>query len=92
MNVGQLIDYLKGYDEADEIEVEVCFPEAGESYASTFDVLVGPHDESRIEDGYRHPTIAASVGFGTMTESELDSLIDCVKGIDRRLSYYRGGA
>ena len=38
MNVGQLIDYLENYDEGDEVEIEVCFSEAGESYASTFDV------------------------------------------------------
>lgn len=88
MNVGQMIEYLKGYDADDEIEVEVCFTEAGESYAYTFDVSAGPHEESE-ED--RMPTISAGIGFGTMPDADLDLLIDCVKGIDERLSYYRNG-
>lgn len=92
MNVGQLIDYLRNYDEADEVEVEVRFSEAGDSYASTFDVVAGPHEIAEKEDECRHPTISAGIGFGTMTEPELDSLIAYIKGIDRRLSYYRGGA
>ena len=40
MNVGQLIGYLKDYDEDEEVEVEVRFGEAGESRASTFDVTL----------------------------------------------------
>ena len=92
MNVGQMIEYLKGYDENEEIEVEVHFGEAGESYSSTFDLTPFSHEE--VEGGERNPwpTISANVGFGVMTETELRLLIEYVKGIDRRLGYYAGGA
>ena len=92
MNVGQMIEYLKGYDENEEIEVEVRFGEAGESYSSTFDVTPFSHEE--VEGGERNPwpTIGANVGFGMMTEAELRLLIEHVKGIDRRLGYHGGGA
>lgn len=89
MNVGQMIDYLGNFDADDEIEVEVRFAEAGESYASTFDVSAGPHE---VSGANRMPVISAGIGFGTMPESDLDLLIDCVKGIDERLGYYRDGA
>ena len=92
MNVGQMIDYLKGYDEDAEVEVEVRFSEAGESHASTFVVTSFSHDE--IEGGERNPwpTIGADIGFGAMTDEGLRLLIECVKGIDQRLSYYRDDA
>ncbi len=45
MNVGQIIDYLKGYDDDAGAEVEVRFGEAGESYASSFDVTSFSHEE-----------------------------------------------
>ena len=89
MNVRQMMDYLGNYDADDEIEVEVCFAEAGASYASTFDVSTGHHD--RLE-GNLTPTISAGIGFGTMPDADLNLLIDCVKGIDERLGYYRDGA
>jgi len=89
MNVRQMMDYLGNYDPDDEIEVEVCFAEAGESYASTFDVSAGSHEGSE-ED--RMPVISAGIGFGAMSDADLELLIDCVKGIDERLGYYRDGA
>lgn len=92
MNVGQIIDYLKDYDEDAEVEIEVRFGEAGESYASSFVVTSFSHEE--VEGGERNPwpTISADVSFGAMSDEELRLLIDCVKGIDQRLSYYRDGA
>jgi hypothetical protein len=89
MNVRQMVDYLGNYDQDDEIEVEVRFAEARESYASTFDVSAGPH---KLSDEGQGPVISAGIGFGTMPDADLDLLIDCVKGIDERLGYYRDGA
>ena len=88
MNVGDLIDFLEMYDRSAEVEVEVHFDEAGEAYASTFDVTTFSHAE--VESGVRDdwPTITAAVGLGTMAEGELRLVIERVKGIDRRLSYY----
>ena len=92
MNVGQMIEYLGGYDEDEEVEVEVHFGEAGKLYASSFDVTSFSHEE--IEGGTRNPwpTIGVNVGFGTMTEAELNLLIEHVKGIEQRLRYYGDGA
>jgi len=72
MNVGQIIDYLKGYDDDAEVEVEVRFGEAGESYSSTFVVTSFSHDE--IEGGERNPwpAIGADIGFGAMTDEGYD--------------------
>jgi hypothetical protein len=92
MNVGQLIGYLKDYDEDEEVEVEVRFGGAGESRASTFDVTLLSRGEVGGGDESPWPTIGANVGLGTMTEAGLDLLIEHVKGIDRRLGYHRGGA
>ena len=92
MNVGQMIDYLKGYDEDAEVEVEVRFGEVGESYASTFDVVPFSHEETEGSERNPWPTISADIGLGTMSEKELCLLIDHIKGIDQRLSYYKGGA
>ena len=92
MNVGQMIEYLKDFDEGDEVEVEVRFGEAGESYASTFDVVAFSHEEIKSRERNPWPTISANVGFSTMAEADLDRLIEYVKGIGRRLSYYRDGA
>ena len=89
MNVRQIIDYLGNYDPDDEIEIEVRFAEAGESYASTFDVSAGPHE---IPESGQAPVISAGIGFGMMADADLGLLIDCVKGIDERLGYYRDGA
>ena len=92
MNVGQMIDYLKDYDENAEVEVEVHFGEAGESYSSTFVVTPFSHEETAGGERNPWPTISADVSFGTMSDKELRLLIDCVKGIDQRLSYYRDDA
>ena len=92
MNVGQMIDYLKGYDEDAEVEVEVRFGEAGESYASTFVVTSFSHEEVEGAERSPWPTISADIGFGTMSDKELRLLIDCVKDIDQRLSYYEEDA
>ena len=92
MNVGQMIDYLKDYDENAEVEVEVHFGEAGESYASTFVVTSFSHEEAERGERKPWPTIGADVSLGSMTDKELRLLIDCVKGIDQRLSYYRDDA
>lgn len=89
MNVGQMMDYLGGFDRDDEIEVEVCFAEAGESRASTFDVSAGAHELPEEGQG---PVISAGICFGTIPDADLDLLIDCIKGIDERLGYYRDGA
>lgn len=89
MNVRQMMDYLGNYDPDDEIEVEACFAEAGESYASTFDVSIGPH---KLPDKGQGPVISAGIGFGAMPDADLNLLIDCIKGIDERLGYYREGA
>lgn len=89
MNVRQMMDYLGNYDPDDEVEVEVHFAEAGESYASTFDVSAGPHE---LPDEGQGPVISAGIGFGTMPDADLDLLIDCVKDVDERLGYYRDGA
>ena len=88
MNVRELIDFLEGYDE--DAEVEAYFLEAGEAYASTFDVTTLSHAEEGPGVRNDWPTITASIGFGTMTEDELRLVIDHVKGIDRRLRYYGG--
>ena len=95
MNVGQMIEYLKNYDEDEEVEVEVRFGEVGESYSSTFDVVPFSHEE--VEGGDRNPwpAISANVGFGVMTEAELRLLVEYVRGIGRKLerhgSRLRGG-
>ena len=91
MNAGQMIEYLKGFDEGEEVEVEVRFGEAGESYASTFDVTAFSHEEIESRERNPWPTISANVGFGAMAEEDLGRLIECVKGIDRRLGYHRNG-
>ena len=91
MNVGQKIDYLKDYDENAEVEVEVHFGEAGESYSSTFVVTTFSHEETAGGERNPWPTISTDVSFGTMSDKELRLLIDCVKGIDQRLGYYREG-
>lgn len=90
MTVGDLMRFLEGYDEDAEVEVEVRFAEAGEAYAPTFSVSAFSHDE--MESGARNgwPTITADVGLGTMDEGELRLVIDHVKDIDHRLSYYGG--
>ena len=92
MNVGQMIDYLKDYDEDAEVEVEVRFGEAGESYSSTFVVTSFSHEEAAGGERNPWPTIGADVSFGAMSDKDLRLLIDCVKGIDQRLGYYREGA
>ena len=92
MNVGQMIEYLKSYDEDEEVEVEVRFGEVGESYSSTFDVVPFSHEEFEGGDRNPWPTIGANVGFGAMAEKELRLLIEYVKGIDRGLSYHGDGA
>lgn len=92
MNVKQAIDYLSDYDENEEIQVEVRFDDAGESYASTFSVTTFSHDEVSTGKHNSWPTIRANIGFGTMTEEELDLLIECVEGISQRLRHYRNGA
>jgi len=91
MDVRKMIDYLKGYDEDAEVEVEVRFGEAGESYASTF--VVTSFSREEMASGKRNPwpTISADIGFGAMADDELRLLVDCVRGIDQRLSYYREG-
>ena len=91
MNVGQMIDYLKDYDENAEVEVEVHFGEAEESYSSAFVVTPFSHEETAGGERNPWPTISADVSFGTMSDKELRLLIDCVKGIDQRLGYYREG-
>lgn len=90
MNVGQMIRYLEQYDESAEVEVEMHFEEAGDACTSTFAVTVGSRDELGYGERNDWPTISASVGFGMMTERELMLVIDCVKGIDRRLRYNKG--
>ena len=92
MNVRQMIDYLRDYDEDAEVEVEVRFGEAGESYASSFDVTSFSHEEIEGKERNPWPTISANLGLGMMTEKELRLLIEHVKGIERRLSYYRDDA
>ena len=92
MNVGQLIGYLKEYDEGEEVEVEVCFGEVAEAWASTFDVVPYSHEEEAQGKPNPWPTIGVNVSFGVMAEDELDRLIEHVKGIDQRLRYYRDGA
>ena len=92
MNVGQLIGYLKDYDEDEEVEVEVRFGEAGESRASTFDVTLLSRGEVGGGDESPWPTIGANVGLGTMTEAGLDPLAGHARGIDRRLGCHGGGA
>ena len=92
MNVGQMIEYLKNYDEDEEVEVEVRFGEVGESYSSTFDVVPFSHEEVERGDRNPWPTISANVGFGVMTEKDLRLLIEYVKGIDIRMSYHGDGA
>lgn len=83
MTAGNFTRFLDGYDE--DAEVEMYFSEAGEAYASTFDVPTFSHYE--MGSGVRNdwPTITAAIGRGTMTEHELRLVIDHVKGIDRRL-------
>ena len=92
MNVGQLIGYLKDYDEDEEVEVEVRFGEAGESRASTFDVTLLSRGEVGGGDESPWPTIGANVGLGTTAGAGLDPLARHARGIDRRLGYHRGGA
>ena len=92
MNVGQIIDYLKGYDDDAEVEVEVRFGEAGESYASSFDVTSFSHEEIEGKERNPWPTISANLSLGVMTEKELRLLIEHVKDIDQGLSYYRDDA
>ena len=92
MNVRQMIDYLRDYDEDAEVEVEVRFGEAGKSYASTFDVTSFSHEEIEGKERNPWPTISANLGLGMMTEKELRLLIEHVKGIEQRLSYYRDDA
>ena len=92
MNVGQMIDYLKEYDEDAEVEVEVRFGEAGESYSSTFVVTSFSHEEIERKERNPWPTISADISLGMMAEEELRLLIEHVKGIDQRLSYYRDDA
>ena len=92
MNVGQLIGYLKDYDEDEEVEVEVRFGEAGESRASTFDVTLPSRGEVGGGDESPWPTIGANVGLGTTAGAGLDPLAGHARGIDRRLGYHRGGA
>ena len=87
-----MIDYLKDYDEDAEVEVEVRFDEAGESYASSFDVTSFAHEEIEGKERNPWPTISADISLGMMTEKELRLLIEHVKGIDQRLSYYRDDA
>ena len=90
--MGQLIEYLKDYDEDEEVEVEVHFGETGESRVPALDVPSLSRGEVGGGDESPWPTIGANVGLGTMTEAGLDLLIEHVKGIDRRLGYHRGGA
>ena len=92
MNVGQLIGYLKDYDEDEEVEVEVRFGEAGESRASTSDVTLLSRGEVGGGDESPWPTIGANVGLGTTAGAGLDPLARHARGIDRRLGYHRGGA
>ena len=87
MTAGEMIELLEGYDANADVEVEMRFAEAGEACAATFDVTVGSRDEAESGAQNDWPTIAASVGFGTMATEELELVIDCVKGIDRRLNY-----
>jgi hypothetical protein len=92
MNVRQMIDYLKDYDEDAEVEVEVRFGEAGESYSSTFVVTSFSHEETAGGERNPWPTIGADVSFGAMSDKELRLLIDCIKDIDQRLNYHKDGA
>lgn len=89
MNAGRMTGRLGGFDRDDEIEVEACFAEAGDSYASASDVSAGPHEPP---DEDRGPVVSAGMGFGAMPDADLDSPIDCAKGIDGRLGYCRDGA
>ena len=89
MTAGDLIRFLEEYDEREEVEIQVHFDEVGGSYAPTS--CVTTFSDSEIESGRRNcwPTITAHVGFGTMADEELRSLIDYVKGIERRRGYNR---
>ncbi len=89
MTAGDLIRFLEEYDEREEVEIQVHFDEVGGSYASTS--CVTAFSDSEVESGRRNcwPTITAHVGFGTMADEELRSLIDYVKGIERRREYNR---
>ena len=82
MNVGQLIGYLKDYDEDEEVEVEVHFGEAGESRASTFDAALPSRGEVGGGDESPWPTIGANVGLGTTAGAGLDLLVEHARGIE----------
>ena len=91
MTAGELIRFLEGYDENEDVEVHILFDEVdayGGAEAVTGVVTTGSREEMEAGRANRWPTITVAAGFGTCSEAELRHLVDYFADLARRLAGY----
>lgn len=92
MTAGEMIRFLEGYDEGEDVEVRLVFQEL-EAYggAEACSGAVSAYSREELEAGRPNgwPTLTVGVGFGTCTEAELRRLVAFFGDVGARLG---GGA
>lgn len=89
MTAGELIRFLEGFDEDEDVEVHVLFDEVdayGGAEAVTGVVMEGSRDELRAGRANRWPTLTVAAGFGTCTVDELRHLAGYFADVALRLA------
>lgn len=63
MRVRKLTGHIEGYDDFEEVQVEVCLMKCCEIRSQTFDVTTFSREELESGSANPHPTITAGIGF-----------------------------